>query len=73
VADIKFDVTGLIASGRWAGQTIRIEDHRADTGGYLLIIGPDAVGEQAGDIWVKASQLEKAFDQAGWIVAWQGG
>ena len=72
VTDIRVDITGLITSGRWAGQTIRIDDQRAHTGGYLVIIGLDATGEQAGDIWVEASQLDKAFDDAGWIVAWQG-
>jgi hypothetical protein len=64
-------VPGRITSGRWAGQTIQIEDQTADTGGYLILIGPDAAGEQTGDIWVEASQLSKAFDQTGWIVAWQ--
>ena len=69
--DLRVGVPGLIKNGRWAGQTIRIEDQRAETGGYLILVGPDAAGEQTGDIWVEASQLSKAFDQTGWNVDWR--
>ncbi len=67
---IKFGVTGLIRAGRWAGQTIRIDDDSGETGGYYIHIGPDASGAQAGDIWVESHALDAYFDRARWEVDW---
>ncbi len=69
--DIRIERRGRISSGRWAGQEILIKDDRESSGGYLILIGSDERGEQAGDIWVEADRLEDAFAQAGWTVEWE--
>ena len=67
---IRKNTKGLIVAGKWKGQAILIEDTVKETGGYLILIGPDARGEQGGDLWIESVQLEKAFEQAGWEVEW---
>jgi len=69
--DIEIERPGVIRSGRWAGQSIFVQDDRAATGGYLILIGADRQGEQAGDVWVEADKLEAAFNQADWAVDWE--
>jgi len=70
VIKIQVGPTGRIRSGKWAGQTIRIEDDSSETGGYYLYIGPDQLGEQGGDLWVEAADLEATFQRFGWDVEW---
>jgi hypothetical protein len=62
---------GRIREGRWSGQSIFIEDDRQTTGGFLVLLGSDAAGENAGDIWVEADGLAKAFAEAAWVVEWE--
>lgn len=62
---------GRIRAGRWSGQSIFIQDDRQKTGGFLILLGPDTAGKNAGDIWVVADDLEKAFAEAAWEVEWE--
>jgi hypothetical protein len=64
-------VPGRIVAGRWAGQTLIVEDDIAATGGYLLLIGPDSKGDGAADVWIEQGGLEATFDEAGWTVEWE--
>jgi hypothetical protein len=70
MTEIRKDTPGTITTGRWKGQTILIEDQTATTGGYLILIGPNEKGEQGGDLWVEAGELEAAFEEAGWEIQW---
>jgi len=69
--EIQIERQGRIREGRWAGQNIFIQDDRATSGGYLILIGSDQWRDQAGDIWIEEDQLEQAFTEAGWIVTWK--
>ncbi|MGI8662554.1 MAG: hypothetical protein ACR2LQ_04990 [Acidimicrobiales bacterium] len=71
MSEIRLGVRGRIIEGRWAGQTLLVEDATDATGGYLLIIGPDADGDAAGDMWVLEADLTAAFDEAEWTVEWE--
>jgi hypothetical protein len=62
---------GRIRGGRWSGQSIFIEDDRQQTGGFLILLGPDAKGENGGDLWIEAEDLAKAFAEAAWVVEWE--
>lgn len=68
---IEIERRGKILQGRWAGRTIFVQDDRQGTGGYLILIGGGDKGEDAGDVWIEAGQLEAAFAAAGWEVEWQ--
>jgi len=73
MTSIQIGPTGRITSGRWTGQTIKIEDDSSETGGYYLYIGPDQLGVQGGDFWVEADDLEATFQRFGWEVEWSEG
>lgn len=69
--EIQIENRGRITSGRWAGQEIFIQDDRASSGGYLILIGSDDQGQQGGDVWVESQDLERAFRQMEWVVEWE--
>jgi hypothetical protein len=73
MVDIRVGPIGQIRAGKWTGQTIRIEDDSATTGGYYIYIGPDDKGEQGGDLWVEADDLEATFQRFEWQVSWLDG
>lgn len=70
---LRVGIRGTIVAGRWSGQTITIEDDSKGTGGYYVHLGPDEQGEQAGDIWLQAQDLQAFADRAGWQIEWSDG
>ena len=72
MTEIRRNTAGVIVAGRWEGQSIVVEDQRNETGGYLIVIGPNSGGEQSGDMWIEAEKLEDAFEDAGWQIEWTG-
>ena len=65
---IQLGCRGRIRKGRWSGQSIFIQDDRQKTGGFLILLGSDAAGKNAGDVWVEADALVTAFAEADWVV-----
>ena len=60
---------GLITEGEHSGFFVRIEDDKANTGGYLILVFKD---ENVGfDSWVETEKdLEQYFHEAEWKIEW---
>jgi len=61
---------GTIENGEYAGFTVRIDDDRKNTGGYLIIVEKENSNEGFDD-WVEAeSDLEQFLREAEWMIEW---
>ena len=62
--------TGLIRDGEYDGYSIRIDDDRINTGGYLILVWKNNTNEGFDD-WVQSEDdVDKYLLESGWTVAW---
>jgi hypothetical protein len=70
---IKIGIVGKIRSGEHEGWYVRVQDDRADTGGFLVLVSSNPTFESGKgfDDWVESSErLDDYFREAGWTVEW---
>ena len=68
---IRIGVWGRILSGEDVGKQVRIDDDKASSGGYLVLVKSDLNPEEGHDSWVeKYDDLLRYFIEAEWAVAW---
>jgi hypothetical protein len=72
---VQIGTTGSVTNTDRQGRCVRVEDDRADTGGFLVYewwVGANGPNENAAfDSWVQNEvELSQFFREAGWLVQW---
>lgn len=62
---------GRITSGDEQGSYVKVQDDRANTGGYLVLLGKTSDFSEGSDDWVQdVDQLKRYFEASAWTVEW---
>jgi hypothetical protein len=72
---VRVGTTGSVTNTDRRGHCVRVEDDRANTGGFLVYEwweGSNGPNENAAfDSWVESQvELSRFFQEAGWLVQW---
>ena len=71
IASIPIGKVGRIISGQEQGCYVKIQDDRANTGGYLVLIGKNRDFSPGSDDWVQdLDQLNRYFEVSAWTIEW---
>lgn len=62
---------GVITGGEYDGFSIRIDDDRANTGGFLILVWKEGSNEGF-DNWVEAEKdIEQFLYESEWVIDWR--